>query len=178
MVPLSSTVNAAIRLILLRAFASWWLIYVFFSNLLGLLTGRRGSVFFHLASTTMKLHFAGVLALVLLLLAAASLRAQDEVLFDQGAEDQFLVGTKQYAQGDFKAAYVSFERIAEQIPRNQRSTAAMIMSAKALLDENPQPSRDEIIHHMDGNICRCTGYVPIVAAIERAAQEMAKETKT
>lgn len=56
-------------------------------------------------------------------------------------------------------------------------TPGMIMSAKALLDENPQPSRDEIIHHMDGNICRCTGYVPIVAAIERAAQEMAKETK-
>ena len=56
-------------------------------------------------------------------------------------------------------------------------TPGMIMSAKALLDENPKPSRDEIIHYMDGNICRCTGYVPIVAAIERAAQEMAKETK-
>jgi aerobic carbon-monoxide dehydrogenase small subunit len=56
-------------------------------------------------------------------------------------------------------------------------TPGMIMSAKALLDENPKPSRDEIIHYMDGNICRCTGYVPIVAAIARAAQEMAKETK-
>jgi aerobic-type carbon monoxide dehydrogenase small subunit (CoxS/CutS family) len=54
----------------------------------------------------------------------------------------------------------------------------MIMAAKALLDENPKPSRDQIIHHMDGNICRCTGYVPIVAAIERAAEAMAKETKT
>ncbi|HEY7167474.1 MAG TPA: (2Fe-2S)-binding protein [Candidatus Binatia bacterium] len=49
-------------------------------------------------------------------------------------------------------------------------TPGMIMAAKALLNENPQPSRDEIIHHMDGNICRCTGYVPIVAAIERAAK--------
>jgi carbon-monoxide dehydrogenase small subunit len=55
-------------------------------------------------------------------------------------------------------------------------TPGMIMSAKALLDENPQPTRDEIIHHMDGNICRCTGYVPIVAAIERAAAVLAKET--
>src|SRR5581483_2278650 len=36
-------------------------------------------------------------------------------------------------------------------------TPGMIMSAKALLDENPRPTRDEIIHHMDGNICRCTG---------------------
>jgi carbon-monoxide dehydrogenase small subunit len=53
----------------------------------------------------------------------------------------------------------------------------MIMSAKALLDENPQPTREEIIHHMDGNICRCTGYVPIVAAIQRAADMMSKESK-
>jgi aerobic carbon-monoxide dehydrogenase small subunit len=56
-------------------------------------------------------------------------------------------------------------------------TPGMIMSAKALLDENPKPTRDEIIHYMDGNICRCTGYVPIVAAIQRAAEVMAKETK-
>jgi aerobic carbon-monoxide dehydrogenase small subunit len=56
-------------------------------------------------------------------------------------------------------------------------TPGMIMSAKALLDENPKPTREDIIHHMDGNICRCTGYVPIVAAIQRAAEVMAKETK-
>jgi aerobic-type carbon monoxide dehydrogenase small subunit (CoxS/CutS family) len=56
-------------------------------------------------------------------------------------------------------------------------TPGMILSAKALLDENPQPTRDEIIHHMDGNICRCTGYVPIVAAIQRAANVMLKEKK-
>ncbi len=56
-------------------------------------------------------------------------------------------------------------------------TPGMIMSAKALLDENPRPARDEIIHHMDGNICRCTGYVSIVAAIQRAAETMAKESR-
>lgn len=55
-------------------------------------------------------------------------------------------------------------------------TPGMILSVKALLDENPKPSREEIIHHMDGNICRCTGYVPIVAAIQRAAGVMAKDT--
>ena len=56
-------------------------------------------------------------------------------------------------------------------------TPGMIMAAKALLDENPKPTRNEIIHHMDGNICRCTGYVPIVSAIQRAAEAMAKEIK-
>ena len=54
-------------------------------------------------------------------------------------------------------------------------TPGMILAAKALLDENPQPSRDEIVHYMDGNICRCTGYLPIVAAIQRAANVIAKE---
>jgi carbon-monoxide dehydrogenase small subunit len=56
-------------------------------------------------------------------------------------------------------------------------TPGMIMAAKALLDENPKPTEDEIIHYMDGNICRCTGYVPIVKAIRRAAGEMAKEKR-
>jgi carbon-monoxide dehydrogenase small subunit len=56
-------------------------------------------------------------------------------------------------------------------------TPGMIMAAKALLDENPKPTRDEIIHHMDGNICRCTGYLPIVSAIQRAAGTIAKESK-
>ena len=54
-------------------------------------------------------------------------------------------------------------------------TPGMILATKALLDENPKPSRDEIIHYMDGNICRCTGYVPIVKAIQKAAETMAKE---
>ena len=54
-------------------------------------------------------------------------------------------------------------------------TPGMIMSAKALLDENTNPTEDEIIHYMDGNICRCTGYVPIVKAIQRAATTMSKE---
>jgi len=48
-------------------------------------------------------------------------------------------------------------------------TPGMILAAKALLDENPKPSRDEIVHYMDGNICRCTGYVSIVRAIQKVA---------
>src|SRR3989338_5043822 len=54
-------------------------------------------------------------------------------------------------------------------------TPGMILAAKALLEENPKPTEVEIIHFMDGNICRCTGYVSIVRAIQKAAQTMAKE---
>lgn len=50
-----------------------------------------------------------------------------------------------------------------------------IMSAKALLDAHPRPSRQEIIQAITGNLCRCTGYYQIVNAIELAAQRLAGE---
>ena len=49
-------------------------------------------------------------------------------------------------------------------------TPGMIMSAKALLGGNPQPSPDEIEEAMAGNLCRCTGYLQIVEAIEAAIE--------
>ena len=52
-------------------------------------------------------------------------------------------------------------------------TPGFIVAAKALLDENPRPTRDEIRFAIAGNICRCTGYTKIIEAIELAAQEMA-----
>ncbi|MCK4305755.1 MAG: (2Fe-2S)-binding protein [Candidatus Eisenbacteria sp.] len=55
-------------------------------------------------------------------------------------------------------------------------TPGMLMSAKALLDENPEPSRDEIRRAISGNLCRCTGYIPIVEAIERAASEINRQS--
>jgi carbon-monoxide dehydrogenase small subunit len=48
-------------------------------------------------------------------------------------------------------------------------TPGMILSTKALLDENPEPSRDEIKAALAGNLCRCTGYVKIVDAVQAAA---------
>ncbi len=51
-------------------------------------------------------------------------------------------------------------------------TPGMIMAAKALLDEQPSPSRDEIRFHLAGNLCRCTGYHKIIEAVERAALEI------
>lgn len=51
----------------------------------------------------------------------------------------------------------------------------MIMSAKALLDENPRPTREKIKEGISGNLCRCTGYYQIIEAIELAAERMAEK---
>lgn len=51
-------------------------------------------------------------------------------------------------------------------------TPGMLMSAKALLDENPDPSDEEIKEAIAGNICRCTGYVSIERAIKKAVKEV------
>ncbi len=49
-------------------------------------------------------------------------------------------------------------------------TPGMIMASKALLDENPSPTISEIKRGLSGNLCRCTGYVKIVEAVEAAAK--------
>jgi aerobic-type carbon monoxide dehydrogenase small subunit (CoxS/CutS family) len=48
-------------------------------------------------------------------------------------------------------------------------TSGMIIAAASLLNKNPKPSREEIVKHMDGNVCRCGTYPRIVNAIEIAA---------
>ena len=48
-------------------------------------------------------------------------------------------------------------------------TSGMITVAKALLDHNPHPTRDAVVEALGGNVCRCTGYLPIIAAIQEAA---------
>lgn len=61
--------------------------------------------------------------------------------------------------------------IVEQVPQCGYCQSGQIMQAAALLKSNPQPTREQIIEHMDGNICRCGTYGRIISAIERAAQE-------
>ena len=53
-------------------------------------------------------------------------------------------------------------------------TPGMILFTKAFLEENPNPTDDEIRHALVANICRCTGYAKIIEAIQVAAKEMAK----
>ncbi|HET6648441.1 MAG TPA: (2Fe-2S)-binding protein [Pyrinomonadaceae bacterium] len=51
-------------------------------------------------------------------------------------------------------------------------TPGMIMASAQILDRNPQPTREEIRHGLDGNLCRCTGYQHIVEAVEYAAKKV------
>ena len=52
-------------------------------------------------------------------------------------------------------------------------TPGMLISAKALLDRNPRPGEDEVRLALSGNLCRCTGYTGIVAAVLAAAERLA-----
>jgi carbon-monoxide dehydrogenase small subunit len=54
-------------------------------------------------------------------------------------------------------------------------TPGMILSAKALLDENPNPNEEDVRHALAGNLCRCTGYLQIFEAIQSVAWEAPDE---
>ena len=51
-------------------------------------------------------------------------------------------------------------------------TPGMILASKALLDENPKPTREEAKEALSGNLCRCTGYVKILDSVMAAAEKM------
>jgi carbon-monoxide dehydrogenase small subunit len=53
----------------------------------------------------------------------------------------------------------------------------MIISSYALIKENPHPTKQEITVALDGNLCRCTGYVKIVDAVEKASIEISSKNK-
>ncbi|MCE2526127.1 MAG: (2Fe-2S)-binding protein [Actinomycetia bacterium] len=54
-------------------------------------------------------------------------------------------------------------------------TPGFIMMAKHLLDRSPDPTRDEVVEYLDGNLCRCTGYAPIIDAVLDAAGRLRTE---
>ena len=55
-------------------------------------------------------------------------------------------------------------------------TPGMLVTASALLDETPSPSREQIVDALSGNLCRCTGYVKIFEAVELAAERLRAST--
>jgi aerobic carbon-monoxide dehydrogenase small subunit len=72
------------------------------------------------------------------------------------------------ADGSFSAVQEGFRQ--EHGLQCGYCTPGMIMAATALLADNPDPSRDEIRHDLEGNLCRCTGYQMIVNAVRWAAE--------
>jgi len=82
-----------------------------------------------------------------------------EVLTVEGLETNGTLDPLQEAFIDHQAVQCGF------------CTPGMLMSAKALLNENPNPDRDEIKTAIEGNLCRCTGYQQIIEAIESAANQ-------
>lgn len=56
-------------------------------------------------------------------------------------------------------------------------TPGFLMMSKALLDAHPGADHEEIVEHLEGNICRCTGYQPIVEAVESVARQQRAEAK-
>jgi isoquinoline 1-oxidoreductase subunit alpha len=62
--------------------------------------------------------------------------------------------------------------IAEQVPQCGYCQSGQIMQAASLLAKNKTPTREQIVEHMAGNICRCGTYNQIIAAVQRAAKEL------
>ena len=61
--------------------------------------------------------------------------------------------------------------VAEEVPQCGYCQSGQIMKAAELLAQNKSPSREQIVSHMDGNICRCGTYHRIIAAVEQASRE-------
>ncbi len=76
------------------------------------------------------------------------------------------------ALGDGETHKLQRAWVAEQVPQCGYCQSGQIMRAAALLEENPNPTREEIVDTMSANLCRCGTYPRIVRAIERAAKEV------
>ena len=85
----------------------------------------------------------------------------------KGAKVTTIEGLSPTGQHPLQTAWV-----AEQVPQCGYCQSGQIMKAAELLAANPKPSRDEIVAHTNGNICRCGTYHRIIAAVQRAAKEV------
>jgi len=89
----------------------------------------------------------------------------------QGCEVQTIEGLDR--QGELSILQTAF--VKETAIQCGYCTPGMIMSAKALLLDNPDPNEDEIRTALAGNICRCSGYHQIIRAVQRAAKDIREE---
>jgi isoquinoline 1-oxidoreductase alpha subunit len=91
---------------------------------------------------------------------------QTQVSSVEGAKIVTIEGLSPNASHPLQKAWV-----AEEVPQCGYCQSGQIMKAAELLAANPKPSRQQIVAHMDGNICRCGTYNRIIAAVQRASQE-------
>ena len=87
-----------------------------------------------------------------------------------GVEDQDITtieGLSEDSSHPLQKAWVE-----EEVPQCGYCQSGQIMKAATLLDKNKDPSREEIVEHMNTNLCRCGTYNSIIAAIQRAAEEV------
>jgi len=85
----------------------------------------------------------------------------------EGAEVTTIEGLSDDGSHPVQKAWVT-----EQVPQCGYCQSGQIMRAAALLSQNPQPSREEIVDHMSTNLCRCGTYNRIFKAVETAAKEV------
>ena len=85
----------------------------------------------------------------------------------QGKKVTTIEGLSEDSSHPLQVAWVE-----EQVPQCGYCQSGQIMQAAALLAENPNPNRDEIIKHMNGVLCRCGTYLRILKAIEKTSQKI------
>ena len=78
---------------------------------------------------------------------------------------------------DGKLSILQEEFVCEDALQCGFCTPGFLMSTRAMLDHNPNPSDEEIIEVLSGNLCRCTGYIPIINAVKRTIEREAKELR-
>jgi aerobic-type carbon monoxide dehydrogenase small subunit (CoxS/CutS family) len=91
-------------------------------------------------------------------------------------QDQEITTVEGLAQkGDLHPLQVAFSELGAA--QCGYCTPGIVLAAKALLDRTPAPAREEIAAHLAGNLCRCTGYLKILEAVELAAARMRGEAR-
>ena len=93
------------------------------------------------------------------------------------AEGKAITTIEGIAQGG-RLSKIQQAWIDNQVPQCGYCQSGMIMAVAGLLKDNPNPTDDEIIHGLEGNLCRCTGYVNIIKAVKQAAQALKEQGAT